>query len=85
MSLPSATTVVVFGWAVLAALSLFGASAPSPAAWLVDWTEWVARVVAIVVAARVLWSGASFLVGLGTKWGLEGSGGQAKRKDPIAR
>jgi hypothetical protein len=51
---------IVF-WAVLAMLSLSGATPPPPSGWLEAWTKWIAAVVGIVVSARVLWSGAAAL------------------------
>lgn len=48
-------------WAVLAILSFGGATLPSPSSWLEAWTKWIASVVGIVVAARVLWTGAAAL------------------------
>lgn len=54
-------------WAVLAILSLGGAALPPPAGWLEAWTKWVASVVGIVVAARVLWSGAVALSRIATR------------------
>ena len=54
--------VVLGAWAILAVLSLFGLNdIPLPAGWLEAWTKWIATVVAIVVSARVLWSGAELL------------------------
>ena len=52
---------VLAAWAILAVLSLLGLPLPPPAPWLDAWTKWIATVVAMVVSARVLWSGAVVL------------------------
>ena len=53
---------LVFGVAlVLMVLSLTGVQLPPPEGWLEAWTKWIASVVGIVVAARVLWAGANKL------------------------
>ena len=46
---------------LLIPISAMGAPVPSPAPWLVAWTNWVASVVGIVVAARVMWIGGDAL------------------------
>jgi hypothetical protein len=60
--------VVLAAWVILALLSLIGARVPAPAEWLWGWTKWISTVIGIVVSARVLWSGAEALRGLGAKW-----------------
>ena len=52
---------VLAAWTILALLSLAGVQLPPPESWLEAWTKWIASVVGIVVAARVLWSGAGML------------------------
>jgi len=46
---------------VFAATALLGWTVPTPAESLLAWTEWLAKVVAIVVGGRVFWSGASWI------------------------
>ena len=65
MSTTKVLMLVLVGWAILAFLSLAGANLSPPAAWLDAWTTWIATVVAIVISARVLWSGATALRNLG--------------------
>ena len=52
---------VLLAWAALAVTSVAGVKVPPPADWLEAWTKWIAAVVAIVVSARVLWSGAAYI------------------------
>lgn len=53
--------VALVASAILVILSLFGVKVQPPAPWLESWTKWIATVVAIVVSARVLWTGAALL------------------------
>ena len=53
--------LIIITWAVLAGLSILGITLPSPAGWLIAWTQWIGIVVGIIVTARVLWSGAKLI------------------------
>lgn len=46
---------------LLALISLVGSAVPAFDPALEAWTKWVASIVAIIVSARVLWAGASWL------------------------
>ena len=46
---------------VIVLLALVGVDFRPPPAWLLEWTDWAGEVVAVIVAAKVFWEGASLL------------------------
>ena len=68
MTLPQAGLGAAVVIVVLAVgLALLGVAIPPPPEWLTSWTEWVAEVVAIIVAAKVFWEGAKYIARLHKK------------------
>ena len=55
------TTGIALVVALLFAVLCVCLKLPGPTAELNQWTEWVGKVVGILVAARVFWAGANFV------------------------